>query len=56
MFTRQDRLGKSAETNSHGSNMDLKTLKDTPSWDWPEGVEKMFLGILRDDQADEFLH
>ena len=33
--------------------MDLKTLKDTPPWEWPEGAEKMFLGILRDDQADE---
>ena len=33
--------------------MDLKTLYDTPHWDWPEGTAKMFLGILRDDQADE---
>ncbi len=33
--------------------MDLKTLKDTPPWEWPEGAGKMFLGILRDDQADE---
>ena len=33
--------------------MDLKTLYDTPPWDWPEGTAKMFLGILRDDQADE---
>ena len=33
--------------------MDLKTLKDTPPWDWPEGAGKMFLEILRDDQADE---
>lgn len=33
--------------------MDLKTLKDTPPWEWPEGAEKMFLGILRDDRADE---
>ena len=33
--------------------MDLKTLRDTPPWDWPEGTGKMFLGILRDDQADE---
>ena len=22
--------------------MDLKTLKDTPPWDWPEGADKMF--------------
>lgn len=33
--------------------MDLKTLKDKPPWDWPEGTGKMFLGILGDDQADE---
>jgi hypothetical protein len=33
--------------------MDLKTLKDTPPWDWPEGASKMFHGILLDDQADE---
>ncbi len=33
--------------------MDLKTLKDTPPWEWPEGAGKMFLGILCDDQADE---
>ena len=28
--------------------MDLKTLKDTPPWDWPEGAGKLFLGIPRD--------
>jgi hypothetical protein len=33
--------------------MDLKTLLDTPSWDWPEGTGKMFREILRDEQADE---
>lgn len=33
--------------------MDLKTLKDTPSWDWPEGASKMFLEILTDDRADD---
>lgn len=33
--------------------MDLKTLKDTPPWEWPEGAARIFLGILRDDQADE---
>jgi hypothetical protein len=31
--------------------MDLKTLKDTPPWDWPEGTGKQFLGILRDKNA-----
>jgi len=33
--------------------MNLKTLEDMPPWEWPEGVDKMLLGILRDDQADE---
>ena len=33
--------------------MDLKTLKDTPPWEWPEGAGKMFLEILRDGQADQ---
>ena len=33
--------------------MDLKTLQDTPPWDWPEGAGRMFLDILRDDQAAE---
>jgi len=33
--------------------MDLRTLQDTPSWAWPEGAGKMFLGILRDEKADE---
>ncbi len=32
--------------------MDLATLKDTPPWEWPEGAGNMFLGILRDDQAE----
>ena len=31
----------------------MKTLKDTPPWDWPEGTGKMFLDLLRDDQAPE---
>ena len=31
--------------------MDLKTLKDTPPWEWPEGAGKMFLSILRNDKA-----
>ncbi len=33
--------------------VDLKTLRDTPPWDWPQGAGKMFLGVLLDDQADE---
>ena len=32
--------------------MNLKTLEDLPPWEWPEGADKMLLGILRDDQAD----
>ncbi len=33
--------------------MDLKTLKDTPSWDWPDDASKMFLEILTDDRTDD---
>jgi hypothetical protein len=33
--------------------MDLKTLKDTPPWEWPEGTDKIFLETLSDDRADE---
>ena len=33
--------------------IDLKTLKDTPPWEWPEGAGKMFLSILRNDKAKE---
>jgi hypothetical protein len=32
--------------------MDLKTLQDTPPWEWPEDAGKMILKILRDDKAD----
>jgi len=32
--------------------MDLKTFQDIPPWEWPEDAGKMFLKILRDDQAD----
>jgi len=31
--------------------MDLKSLKDTPPWDWPADAGATFLEILRDDQA-----
>ncbi len=30
--------------------MDLKILKDMPPWEWPQGTDKMLLGILSDDQ------
>jgi uncharacterized protein (UPF0147 family) len=33
--------------------MDLKTLQETPAWDWPEDAGKTILGILRNGQADE---
>lgn len=33
--------------------MDLKRLKDTPPWEWPEDAGEVFLGILRDDEADK---
>ena len=32
--------------------MDLKALKSTPPWDWPEDADKIFLDILTNDQAD----
>jgi len=33
--------------------MDIKTLKFTPSWEWPENAREIFLGILRDEQSSE---
>jgi hypothetical protein len=33
--------------------MDLKTMKDTPPWDWPENAGTILLETLRDDQSDE---
>jgi len=33
--------------------MDLRTLKDTPPWDWPEGTGRMLLEILRTDRTSE---
>lgn len=32
--------------------MDLKILRATPPWDWPEGTGKRFGDILRDREAD----
>ena len=32
--------------------MDWKILKDTPPWDWPEDADEMFLGALRNNQAN----
>jgi hypothetical protein len=31
--------------------MDLKILKDTPPWGWPENDGKLFLNTLRDPKA-----
>ena len=33
--------------------MSLRTLKDTPPWDWPEGTGKMLLETLRDHRTSE---
>jgi len=33
--------------------MNVRALKDTPPWDWPEGTGKALLGILRDDRPSE---
>ncbi len=32
--------------------MDLKTLRETPPWDWPEGTGRMLLGVLLDREAE----
>ena len=32
--------------------MDLKILEETPPWEWPEDVDKMFLEIIADGQGD----
>jgi len=33
--------------------MNLKVFQDIPPWDWPEDTAKIFLGVIRDEQADE---
>jgi hypothetical protein len=33
--------------------MVLKTLQDTPRWDWPRDAGKKFQEILTDHQVDE---
>ena len=33
--------------------MDLKTLMDTPPWDWPSDAGKMFQRVLNDSRAQE---
>jgi hypothetical protein len=32
--------------------MDFKTLKEMPPWEWPENAGKVFLDVLKDEQAD----
>ena len=36
-----------------GDNMALKIFEEIPPWEWPEDAAKIFLGVLRDEQADE---
>ncbi len=31
--------------------MNLEMLKRTPPWEWPEGADKVLLGVLRDNRA-----
>jgi uncharacterized protein (UPF0147 family) len=33
--------------------MDMKALKNTPPWDWPEGTPEKLVSVLRDKQAAE---
>lgn len=33
-------------------NIDLRTLQDTPPWDWPLGVGELFKEVLEDRHAD----
>ncbi len=33
--------------------MELKVLEDIPPWEWPQGTDKILLGILRDNQKDK---
>ena len=39
--------------NGGGAKVDLKTLIDTPPWDWPGDAGKMFQKILNDRRARE---
>jgi hypothetical protein len=32
--------------------IDLKTLQETPPWEWPEDADTILLGLLRNEQAD----
>jgi hypothetical protein len=41
------------ERNREGAHMDLKTLLDTPPWDWPEDAGRTFWRILTDPRSKE---
>src|ERR1700733_15756147 len=41
------------ETECRRAKVDLKTLMDTPPWDWPSDAGKMFQKILNDSLAQE---
>jgi hypothetical protein len=43
-------IGPGAGRTNH---MDLKILQDTPPWDWPKDVGKVFQEILKDNGANE---
>ena len=44
-------MNRKSKVLNGGKAMDLKTLKDTPPWDWPKGADKRFLSILLDKKA-----
>ena len=33
--------------------MNLRTLKNAPTWDWPEDTGRMLLDVLRDGRSSE---
>ena len=41
------------ETECRRAKVDLKTLSDTPPWDWPSDAAEMFQKILNDSRAQE---
>lgn len=42
-----------APRDGDGAKMNLKALKDTPPWDWPEGMSQQLLEVLLDERAVE---
>src|SRR5664279_4316468 len=45
------KLENARRSKGHGVLMDLKTLMDTPPWDWPEDAGDLLLETLIDNQA-----